>query len=124
MATILVIDDDKAIVEALEAALSMKGYEVVSTTDADEAVALATECNPSLILLDYLLSGSNGGEVVEDLHMSSQTRSIPIIMLSAHPKAQTEAKTIGANAFLSKPFELQVLYDMVSEYTQEPRKEK
>lgn len=121
MATILVIDDDQAIVDALQTALSIKGYEVVSTTNADEAVPLATECDPDLILLDYLLSGSNGSEIVEDLRLSPQTRSIPIVMLSAHPKAQDEAKTNGARAFLPKPFELQVLYDIVHTYISEPR---
>lgn len=78
MPTILVVDDDPSIVDAISAALEIKGYVVVSTTDADYAAPLALECVPNLILLDYLLSGSDGTEVLQDLQQSSVTASMSL----------------------------------------------
>ncbi|PWU23527.1 two-component system response regulator [Candidatus Cerribacteria bacterium 'Amazon FNV 2010 28 9'] len=117
MATILVIDDDPTIVEAMRAALEIQHYTVIGTVDADMAPQLAHTYHPHLILLDYLLSGSNGTTVIEGLKKDPLTAKIPLILLSAHPKAREEAKRMGATAFIPKPFDLSLLYTMIRKYT-------
>lgn len=101
---ILIVDDEASIVEAISLVLE-DAFEVASTPRGDHALAKAKSFKPDLILLDLLLSGSDGRSICKDLKKDTVTKAIPIIMISAHPAAREEAQEAGADDFLAKPFD-------------------
>jgi CheY-like chemotaxis protein len=64
---------------------------------------------PDLVLLDMLLSGKDGREIVRQLKSDEKTKHIPVIMFSAHPSAERTAFEAGADDFVEKPFDIDVL---------------
>src|SRR5690625_5853413 len=77
---ILVVDDEKPIADILKFNLEKEGYDVTCAYDGNEAVKLAEEIEPDLILLDIMLPGKDGNEVCREVR---KTQSMPIIMLTA-----------------------------------------
>ncbi len=114
---ILIVDDDPDIVLVLVSLLEEAGYDV-STAEQTEELARLTEggAPPDLIVLDRHLSGLDGSQVARQLKARETTRQIPILMLSAHPDAGREAQAAGADGFLSKPFDLDVLLKTVGAF--------
>jgi DNA-binding response OmpR family regulator len=102
---ILVVDDEPDILEFLRDILEEEGY-VVTTDKGEYAERLAGESHPDLILLDVLLSGRDGRQIVAFLKSQRATEHIPVIMLSAHPSAANTSRAAGADDFLAKPFEI------------------
>lgn len=111
---VLVIDDDRAICQAVEVALGLEGYAVLTLTRSEEAVARATAFLPHVILLDFLLSGKNGNEVARELRTDPYTKMIPIILLSAHPNIADVAQAAEVDSYLAKPFGIRDLVQKVS----------
>ncbi len=111
---ILVIDDEIDILEFLAEILELEGYTVVTIDRADHAEQLLTADLPDLILLDVLLSGKDGRDIVKKLKHQAETRHIPVIMFSAHPNAEETARAAGADDFLAKPFELDELLKKIA----------
>lgn len=103
---ILIVDDDEAILEAIKVTVEMAEYEAVALSRGEETVRVAREAKPDLILLDLLLSGVDGVEIVQRLRGEEITKDIPIVMLSAHPTAAKVAFNAGANGFIAKPFDI------------------
>jgi CheY-like chemotaxis protein len=112
---ILVVDDDEAIGDVLRLMLEDAGYEVEVQIDG-HAVRHMQQPFPALLLLDIRLSGIDGQMICWQLKHQEATRHIPIIILSAHKEMQRIAKDAGANAFLSKPFEMNELLTLVASY--------
>jgi DNA-binding response OmpR family regulator len=105
--TILVLDDEPDLLEFLSLLLVDEGYRVKIVQAAEELQHYLDEGElPALFVLDLLLSGSNGGELVRQLKNAERTKGIPILMVSAHPSAEQQAYAGGAEAFLAKPFEI------------------
>lgn len=105
--TILVVDDEKDIVELLRYNLTKEGYNVVTAHDGMEAVGRAQD-RPDLILLDVMMPGLNGWEVVRQLKKHPSTESIPVLFLTAK---KTEADEIvglelGADDYITKPISI------------------
>src|SRR6516162_7194325 len=108
--SILVVDDDQSVRNYLSDFLSSCGYTVECAESGDQAVArLSTGYVPSLIVLDIVMPGINGIEVLENVKRINST--IPVIILSAGGQTKTvvEAMKVGASDFLVKPFEEQEL---------------
>jgi CheY-like chemotaxis protein len=99
---ILVVDDEPGIVRVLRIKLKLHGYEVIGTTSGAEAVELARERQPDLILLDILMPGMTGTEVMERVRAFS---NVPVIILTARPDIRQIAIKMGADDYLSKPFD-------------------
>jgi CheY-like chemotaxis protein len=115
--TILIVDDEPDIVLAIATILADAGYAVTSATRRESLMQrLCQESLPDLILLDMLLSGQRGTEITEELKQHQETRHIPILMLSAHPDAEQEARTAGADGFIPKPFDLDDLLATVATF--------
>ncbi|HEU4783655.1 MAG TPA: response regulator [Ktedonobacterales bacterium] len=113
--TIIVVDDEPDIVFALTLMLGDAGYHVIAVSQGDDLIRLLrSEKAPDLILLDMLLAGRDGREIVRELKANPFTRSIPVLMMSAHPRAAQEAADAGADGFLAKPFELETLVATVA----------
>ena len=113
---ILVVDDEPDILEFLQAILEDEGYAVATTEKGEYVEELHNGGLPQLILLDMLLSGKDGREIVKQLKRQEETKHIPVIMFSAHPSAEPAARSAGANNFLAKPFEIDELLALIAQY--------
>ena len=112
---ILIVEDDLDIIFTLATIFEDEGYQVATADNGAHLTPdrLASD-PPSLIVLDMLLSGSDGREITRRLKAHAATSHIPILMLSAHPMARQEAHAAGADAFLAKPFELDALLEKIA----------
>lgn len=113
MKKILVVDDEKDILEAVKIVLEEYGFNVETSTRGDEIETRSANL-PDLILLDVLLSGKDGRHIAKKLKLQEHTRHIPIIMMSAHPTAHLSIKEYLADDFLPKPFEIDELLEKVN----------
>ncbi len=86
MCKVLVVDDDKDLLEVIVALLSMKGFEVKTNVNWENGFDVIKEFQPQLILLDVFLSGVDGLEICKQLKSSSETKHIPIIIFSGYPR--------------------------------------
>ena len=114
--SIVVADDDPAIVDALQFMLEEEGYSVRTTVDG-QTVSVMFEEEPDLLLLDIWMSGQDGRDICKALKSQASTRHIPIIMISANKDTEQIAKEAGADDFLSKPFEMEDLLEKVRKHT-------
>ena len=99
---VLVVDDDPTVRELLTRYLSRAGYEVISAASGSEALHLAREFQPAVITLDVMMPGQDGWGVLSRLKEDSQTRDIPVVMVTMVDDRQ-RAFTLGASDFLTKP---------------------
>ncbi|MBX5493008.1 MAG: response regulator [Chloroflexi bacterium] len=113
---ILLVDDAPQLLEAMEAVLTEAGYAVVGCDTPQDAVDLARETRPDLIVLDINMPGMNGWEVLEVLRLDPTTRRIPIVISSADYNAlqQREAflRSKGVE-LLYRPFDIEELFATV-----------
>jgi len=103
---ILVIEDESDILEILRSFLTSQGYEVITTTSGTEGLRQFTEVEPDLVLLDVILPGKNGWEVLKEIRTQSD---IPVIMLTALGRVDDKVKGLsqGADDYIQKPFDLE-----------------
>jgi CheY-like chemotaxis protein len=103
MIKILLVDDSKFMRMATERALTRAGYEMSTAADGENALRMATEKQPDLILLDMLLPGMSGPDVLKALKKNKATVGIPVVVLSglSHKNAE-RLQEDGAVAFLEK----------------------
>jgi DNA-binding response OmpR family regulator len=113
---ILVVDDEQDILEFLQAILEEEGYEVTTSDKGDYLEHIPLGRRPHLLLVDVLLSGKDGREIVKLLKNKEETKTIPIILFSAHASAEHTARQAGADDFLSKPFDLDILLAKVAHH--------
>jgi len=114
MPRILVVDDDKDILEVTQALLTMKGYEVEVNDNWDDALVKITTFKPQIILLDVFLNGIDGLEICKQLKTQSATKHIPILIFSAFPRVQEKViYEYCADGFIAKPFEVNDLVKKV-----------
>jgi CheY-like chemotaxis protein len=113
---VLVVDDDRVIQQLLEVNLELEGYQVAGTaSDGQEAIAMAAELKPDLIILDIMMPKMDGLEVCRKLKSDPKLAKIPIVLLSARAQDLDirEGLDIGADAYLTKPFDPVELLDVV-----------
>lgn len=113
---ILVVDDDPGILKAIDLSLTYCGFQVRPLLSGNNVFRMIDDFEPDLIILDYMLSGRNGGEICIELKNDPQKRAIPVIMLSAHPEAARRNEEFGCDSFLHKPFDLNVLVNEIKGY--------
>jgi DNA-binding response OmpR family regulator len=104
---ILIVDDEADIVALLAMRLKAHGYEITVASDGVSAVARAHREKPDLILLDIKMPAGGGVATFENLKRSADTMIIPVIFITAYPDDDTKHKTLtmGAKAFIAKPFD-------------------
>ena len=107
--SILIVDDDPAIVGFLELALADEGYEVRSAGNGRDALDKVGEHSPDLILLDMNMPIMNGWEFCEQLPQHA-SKAIPIVVMTAARDASARSREVGAQAFLGKPFNLEHMF--------------
>ena len=103
---ILLVEDDQALTELLVYNLRREEFEVEHTPDGDEALLLAKERPPDLVLLDWMIEGTSGIEVCRRLRRDADTANVPIIMLTARGEEEDRLRGFetGADDYIAKPF--------------------
>jgi DNA-binding response OmpR family regulator len=106
---ILVVDDDPAVTSVLRRGLSYEGYTVTIAADGPAGLAAAREAPPDLVVLDIMMPGLNGLEVLRRLRAADAT--LPVLMLTARdtPAEQVQGLETGADDYMVKPFSFEVL---------------
>jgi DNA-binding response OmpR family regulator len=113
MKKILLVDDDVDILEPISLLLEGRGYAVVPLSKGEKTYGKIDEVKPDLILLDILMSGSDGRTICRKLKDNTATHNIPVVMMSAHPSAKKDSEQCGADDFIAKPFEADELVKVV-----------
>lgn len=108
MAKILLVEDNEMNRDMLSRRLIRRGYEVVMALDGQQAIELAAEQSPSLILMDMSLPVVDGWEATQHIKSDERLRGIPIIALTAHAMATDEqkARKAGCDDYDTKPIDL------------------
>jgi two-component system, OmpR family, response regulator len=113
--SILVVEDDRALREFLSTALSDE-LSVAVAVNGEEAFGVARQVQPDVVLLDVMLPGRSGLDVLRQLRADPQLRDVPVLVMTAFSDIEPgEAEAAGANSFLAKPFDLGELIDAIKE---------
>ena len=112
---ILVIDDDPELIEFMENLLKINGYEVIVSCHSKEGIQKAKREKPDLILLDFIMPGLSGLEVLRQIKLDPATKQIPVLMMSSVDALDiiTNALKMGADDYIIKPFEHDKLIDTI-----------
>lgn len=105
-AKLLLVEDDQALAELVEFRFKAEGYAVSRTDDGDEALLLAAEDTPDVVILDWMIEGTSGIEVCRRLRRDKTTAHVPIIMLTARGAEDDRVRGLetGADDYVTKPF--------------------
>ncbi len=103
---VLVVDDEPHIVALVAYHLAKAGYRVATAKTGTDALARANQARPALVVLDLMLPGMSGFEVLKKLRARDDTRDVPVLMLTARRDEpdRVEGLTLGADDYLTKPF--------------------
>ena len=105
-AQLLLVEDDAALAELIEWHFSREGFDVRQTADGEEALIMARERTPDIVLLDWMIVNLSGIEVCRQLRKADTTANVPIIMLTARGEEDDRIRglEIGADDYVTKPF--------------------
>jgi two-component system, cell cycle response regulator DivK len=117
---ILVADDDPHILSIVSMSLETQGYTVYKATNGREAVDLAKQHHPDLVLMDMMMPVVSGYEAVTELKADATTRDITIVGLSAKAMAtdMERATDVGIDGYITKPFRIAQVLTVVESYLQ------
>ncbi len=103
---VLLIEDEENIAEAIRFILSRDGWQVTHLAQGAGAAARAAELMPDVVVLDHMLPGASGLEILAELRARPQTVRLPVLMLTAkgQPRDREAAERAGADRFIAKPF--------------------
>ncbi|MGI3168464.1 response regulator transcription factor [Pseudooceanicola sp. C21-150M6] len=103
---VLVIEDEPNISEAISFILSRDGWRVSTHANGTDAVAAVVRRSPDLVILDVMLPGRSGYDILRDLRADDRTAALPVLVLTARgqTKDREMAESLGASRFMSKPF--------------------
>ena len=108
MAKILVIEDELGIQKVIRANLAASGYTILTAENGEDGLELANSNRPDLILLDLMMPGISGWDVLDKMKQEQQLSSIPVIVITASAWGDSEQKLrdMGAVDYIVKPFDL------------------
>lgn len=113
--SVLLIEDEPNIIEAIGFILSRAGYQVISHGDGTTALDAVTRETPDMLILDLMLPGRGGLDILRDLRSTSATKDLPVMMLTARGQKhdRDQAEHLGVTAFMTKPFANQEVLQQV-----------
>jgi len=112
---VLVVEDDRSLVDVLSYNLKLAGYEVIVATDGQDGILQAQLKQPDIVLLDLMLPVVDGLDVCRRLRAGTDTRDMLIVMLTAKAEESDELVgfSLGADDYVTKPFSLKVLLERI-----------
>ncbi|HRP57100.1 response regulator [Agriterribacter sp.] len=113
---IFILDDDRDILDSMRMVLEFKGY-TIHTSASVENLKHISEKDPDLLLIDLWMSGVDGSDICRQLKNNTQTRHIPVVIISANANIKELSLNCKADGYLSKPFEIDELLSTVQRYT-------
>ncbi|QSQ21919.1 response regulator [Pyxidicoccus parkwayensis] len=119
MKRLLIVDDELAIVEALQDILSVEGYDVVTAFNGAEGLQRMAAARPDLVLLDLMMPVMDGREMLRRMREDATLHDVPVVVMSAGRISDEERRSSAR--FLAKPFELDLLLDTISELLAAPK---
>ena len=119
---ILIIEDDKALREGLSLNFKLQKYEVITASNGIDGMQMAFDCKPDLIVLDMMLPGWSGMDILTELREKHE--DVPVLILSARDQTRHKIKglSLGADDYVTKPFELPELLARVEVMLRRQRK--
>jgi len=112
-AKIVICDDDQGILDLLDLVLSEEGYQTIAESNSLNVDGIISRETPDLLVLDLWMPVLSGDQVLHNLRNNTATKDLPVIVISASGDGQTIAMKAGANDFLAKPFDLELLLGRV-----------
>jgi DNA-binding response OmpR family regulator len=110
---ILVCDDDEGILDMLEIILETMGYHIIPEKNSLNIYNVIEQQRPDLVLLDLWMPFLSGDQVLKTLRKNPETEKLPVIMLSASTDGEKIAAASGADAYIAKPFDMQLLVNNI-----------
>lgn len=111
---IIVIDNDPNVLDVVQEVLHYEGFNVEIFEGTNDILSLVQQCQPDLVILDYILEGVNGGELCRKLKTHRATAKLPVMICSAYPRVLKSLGFYGCDAFLAKPYDLNELVGKVN----------
>ncbi|MFK7761817.1 MAG: response regulator transcription factor [Roseobacter sp.] len=103
---VLLVEDEANIIEAIRFLLSRDGWQVSTHSNGADAVSVVRELQPDLLVLDVMLPGKSGFEILDELRSDADTVALPVLMLTARGQSRDRemAEKAGVSRFMTKPF--------------------
>jgi len=103
---VLLIEDEPNIIEAIRYILSHDGWRVQTHSEGTSAIEALRECRPDVVILDVMLPGRSGFDILRDIRASAETAALPVLMLTAKGQSKDRelAESLGVTRFMTKPF--------------------
>ena len=119
---ILVVDDDPVIARLLEVNFRLEAFDVVTALRGEDALALAREAAPDIILLDVMMPGMDGYELCRQLRETPELAQVPVLFLSARARDddRTRGMALGVVDYVTKPFDPTELVSLVRRHLEGP----
>lgn len=116
---VLIVDDDPGIRETLTAILEFEGYDTYVASDGVDALPFLDLPDIGLVLLDLMMPRMDGSSFAQEMAQRGLRHSIPVVVLTASGRAEQEAKSIGADDYLAKPFDIADLIQKIQHHLTE-----
>ena len=116
---VVLVEDELNIAEAIRFVLSNEGWRVETLANGGNAVEIIRNARPDLVMLDVMLPGKSGFEILHDLRADPETENLPVLMLTARGQSRDRemAEKAGVSRFMTKPFSNAEMLDAVRELT-------
>lgn len=106
---VLLVEDDESLTEIMEEVFHQEGYYFKCISSIDNILQLMFEFQPQVVILDYILPKVNGGELCSQIKQHRDFCKVPVIIYSAYSKVLLSLGNYGCDAFIEKPFDLELL---------------
>ncbi len=113
---ILICDDDAGILDMLEFVLEDNGYQIISETDGLKIQSLIEREKPCILLLDLWMPIVSGDQLLRTIRANAESTELPVIVMSASRDGQQIAMDAGADDFIAKPFDIDLLIEKIESY--------
>jgi DNA-binding response OmpR family regulator len=120
MSRILIVEDHQTLLKSLSRGLQVLGHEVLVTETGEEGYSVALSQNVDLIILDVMLPGRSGFEILYELRQASFQQPVLILTARDTPEYRQRAAEVGASEFLAKPFSLEVFFQVLKRLLEGP----